>query len=567
MTRMFVANIFFFFFQAEDGIRDAQESRGLGDVYKRQVSTQSTGPRQFLMLRSLVVLLVVLLQSAVAWLNVNVPDTSPAVVVNGVATELWGSPRVHQLCDQYWTNFVVSGDGFVFNKSSVKVTTNSTISSPALYRYQDPAKIGVKLSCHETGLTFANLTFFHNTTGQSVSIFWMKDCVVYPVWYQLVDPGNVGMILIAVALVTWGGLRTENTVAQQIQQEMGDDAEISIKKAISFVVGASLSLLLIFYFLRMMSVLLTICFCFVSTIAVSMLVYSVLYPLSWGKILSGKAVTLPAWGPVTGLEATSLFVGVGCVVFWLLSGHWVANNILGSAICLYMMAVLRLPNIKVSAVLLTLLFCYDIFWVFYSKPIFGENVMVTAAKGLDLPIKLLLPRGFTTPCYTSSFTMLGLGDIALPGLLGVFTRRFDLAKPQLNGKFGYFTLFVVGYTVGMMTCFVVLFVFKAAQPALLYLVPGTLVTVVLFGFLRGELRELWDGFERTEDHPEGAVATSEAIHDGTDAEQTAIIMNESDEEVETAPMLNISDEPDPKEAKGDDDHHDIAMGSFKIVQD
>ena len=25
------------FFQAEDGIRDAQESRGLGDVYKRQI--------------------------------------------------------------------------------------------------------------------------------------------------------------------------------------------------------------------------------------------------------------------------------------------------------------------------------------------------------------------------------------------------------------------------------------------------------------------------------------------------------------------------------------------------
>eukprot|EP00658_Telonema_sp_P-2_P010335 TRINITY_DN13898_c0_g1_i4.p2 TRINITY_DN13898_c0_g1~~TRINITY_DN13898_c0_g1_i4.p2 ORF type:complete len:104 (-),score=48.53 TRINITY_DN13898_c0_g1_i4:93-404(-) len=33
---------FFFFFQAEDGIRDAQESRGLGDVYKRQVDTAAT---------------------------------------------------------------------------------------------------------------------------------------------------------------------------------------------------------------------------------------------------------------------------------------------------------------------------------------------------------------------------------------------------------------------------------------------------------------------------------------------------------------------------------------------
>eukprot|EP00658_Telonema_sp_P-2_P056621 TRINITY_DN45084_c0_g1_i1.p1 TRINITY_DN45084_c0_g1~~TRINITY_DN45084_c0_g1_i1.p1 ORF type:complete len:155 (-),score=27.75 TRINITY_DN45084_c0_g1_i1:116-580(-) len=32
MVEVFV----FFFFQAEDGIRDAQESRGLGDVYKRQ---------------------------------------------------------------------------------------------------------------------------------------------------------------------------------------------------------------------------------------------------------------------------------------------------------------------------------------------------------------------------------------------------------------------------------------------------------------------------------------------------------------------------------------------------
>ena len=32
-----VSSLLFFFFQAEDGIRDAQESRGLGDVYKRQV--------------------------------------------------------------------------------------------------------------------------------------------------------------------------------------------------------------------------------------------------------------------------------------------------------------------------------------------------------------------------------------------------------------------------------------------------------------------------------------------------------------------------------------------------
>eukprot|EP00658_Telonema_sp_P-2_P024381 TRINITY_DN19786_c0_g1_i1.p1 TRINITY_DN19786_c0_g1~~TRINITY_DN19786_c0_g1_i1.p1 ORF type:complete len:176 (-),score=25.24 TRINITY_DN19786_c0_g1_i1:167-694(-) len=38
---------FFFFFQAEDGIRDAQESRGLGDVYKRQLLTSTKRGSKF----------------------------------------------------------------------------------------------------------------------------------------------------------------------------------------------------------------------------------------------------------------------------------------------------------------------------------------------------------------------------------------------------------------------------------------------------------------------------------------------------------------------------------------
>ena len=41
--------LFFFFFQAEDGIRDLVRSRGLGDVYKRQGSaTPPTTARGFL---------------------------------------------------------------------------------------------------------------------------------------------------------------------------------------------------------------------------------------------------------------------------------------------------------------------------------------------------------------------------------------------------------------------------------------------------------------------------------------------------------------------------------------
>ena len=37
----------FFFFQAEDGIRDRSPSRGLGDVYKRQFLLGETMTRMF----------------------------------------------------------------------------------------------------------------------------------------------------------------------------------------------------------------------------------------------------------------------------------------------------------------------------------------------------------------------------------------------------------------------------------------------------------------------------------------------------------------------------------------
>ena len=39
LMRLF--RVFFFFFQAEDGIRDLVRSRGLGDVYKRQIKKRT----------------------------------------------------------------------------------------------------------------------------------------------------------------------------------------------------------------------------------------------------------------------------------------------------------------------------------------------------------------------------------------------------------------------------------------------------------------------------------------------------------------------------------------------
>ena len=67
------------------------------------------------------------------------------------------------------------------------------------------------------------------------------------------------------------------------------------------------------------------------------------------------------------------------------------NNVLGISFCVQAIESLSLGNYRNGAILLLGLFLYDIFWVFYSEGIFGDNVMVEVATNLDEPIKLLFP--------------------------------------------------------------------------------------------------------------------------------------------------------------------------------
>jgi minor histocompatibility antigen H13 len=70
--------------------------------------------------------------------------------------------------------------------------------------------------------------------------------------------------------------------------------------------------------------------------------------------------------------------------------------------------------------LLVLLFFYDIFFVF------GTDVMLTVAKGIDAPIKLQFPKDFSGT--TSKYAILGLGDIVIPGVFVSLCLRYDFLK-------------------------------------------------------------------------------------------------------------------------------------------
>lgn len=113
--------------------------------------------------------------------------------------------------------------------------------------------------------------------------------------------------------------------------------------------------------------------------------------------------------------------------------------------------------------------------------VFATPVMVTVAKGLDAPIKLLAPRPSTGT--VTDFAMLGLGDVVVPGLMVALCLRFDLAQyarrhpgkdvgPRSSFSRPYFWTGVVSYLLGLAITMSVMTYFKRAQPALLYLSPA-----------------------------------------------------------------------------------------------
>mmetsp|Transcript_73466 Transcript_73466/g.209005 ORF Transcript_73466/g.209005 Transcript_73466/m.209005 type:complete len:446 (-) Transcript_73466:211-1548(-) len=209
-------------------------------------------------------------------------------------------------------------------------------------------------------------------------------------------------------------------------------------------------------------------------------------------------------------EGTGVFLSVT----WFLvreTADWafVLQDLFGMCLCVLFLSVIRFSNMKVAALLLSMAFLYDIFFVFISPYFFSESVMVKVATGnqptadpdycekyptdsdcqsTELPMLLLLPR---IDDYTGGYTMLGLGDIVLPGLLVAFAARYDVS---IGARIPWnFLLMVAGYSVGLMMANVAVYVMEMGQPALLYLVPCTLGILTLKARREGTLHDLWNG--------------------------------------------------------------------------
>merc|ERR1719157_172251 len=175
--------------------------------------------------------------------------------------------------------------------------------------------------------------------------------------------------------------------------------------------------------------------------------------------------------------------------------------------------MIGLSGIKVGAIMLIGLFFYDVFWVFGSKSVFGSNVMVSVATGVEAPIKLMFPRELGG-CGTLKHSMLGLGDIVVPGIFIAFLAKWDAVKmgEKASTSFVYLNSVMVAYFLSLVTTVSIMLFFNAAQPALLYIVPYILVTTAGVAFSRGEVKALWQ-FEipdESEDKAEAKGAETKA---------------------------------------------------------
>ena len=212
---------------------------------------------------------------------------------------------------------------------------------------------------------------------------------------------------------------------------------------------------------------------------------------------------------ITMLDILSLVISYIMVGIYILTKSWIYNNILATLLSMNAIQMLFLGNFKNGFGMLVALFFYDIFFVF------GTDVMLTVAKSIDAPIKILFPTDWSED--PAKFSLLGLGDIVIPGIFMAMCLRYDilrslnvkavdrlaekgeagevvtmLRKASGNAPTPYFNGCVLGYIIAIIITVVVMLVFEHGQPALLYLVPGCLGSVLINALRFGELSSIWD---------------------------------------------------------------------------
>ncbi|XP_062146384.1 signal peptide peptidase-like 2 [Alnus glutinosa] len=317
----------------------------------------------------------------------------------------------------------------------------------------------------------------------------------------------VGTILCASYWSAWGA-REAAIEQEKLLKDAADEiprtkaivtsgvVDINITSAVLFVVIASCFLVILYKLMSLWFIeLLVVLFCIGGVEGLQTCLVALLS--RWFKRSGESYIKVPVFGAVSYLTLAVSPLCIAFAVVWAVyrnvSFAWIGQDILGIALIITVLQIVHVPNLKVGTVLLSCAFLYDIFWVFVSTKFFHESVMIVVARGDrsgedGIPMLLKIPRMFDP---WGGYSIIGFGDILLPGLLIAFSLRYDwLANKTLRA--GYFLWAMFAYGLGLLITYVALNLMDGhGQPALLYIVPFTLGTFLTLGKKRGDLKVLW----------------------------------------------------------------------------
>ncbi|CAF1012949.1 unnamed protein product [Adineta steineri] len=348
---------------------------------------------------------------------------------------------------------------------------------------------------------------------------------------SIIDSSHLSTFVIALVLIIYGSFRaldhdkskesisSNKFLSDSLSNDQGTNSHvIEAMHAIALPLGASLSLIIMFFFFDSLQTIFIMCTAILSTMGFAYLLTPccqlILRPCS-----DNTKISFGFMGRYTLSEIIAFSLSIALVLVWIITGHWLFMDVIATGLCISFIALVRLPNLKVSALLLLGLVIYDVFWVYFSHYIFTTNVMVrVATREAENPLttiarkfnfhrynapRLSLPGKIVFPSMQQSgrFSLLGLGDIIMPGLVLCFVLRFESRKRTNNlynndplaliNRLTYFQCSLFGYCAGLIAATISAEVFKCAQPALLFLVPFTLIPLLLIAHLKGDLNSMW----------------------------------------------------------------------------
>lgn len=333
----------------------------------------------------------------------------------------------------------------------------------------------------------------------------------------VIVPANVQMGLLTAAILFIGSHQSLklSEIDSVTGKRSGDGEAITRKDAMMFPLFGSVALLSLYICYKFvgkeyLNLLLTTYIMLAGVAAVGNTIEPLFYPIlpsQWRKkehkihfhipkllqkLSEGQTEFKHDFGKI---DILTHLVGLGLAVLFLQTKDFSVHNLFGISFSIQAIRMVSIGQFLNAFILLWGLFFYDVFWVF------GTDVMVTVALSLEAPAKIIFPQSFE-PWKQG---ILGLGDIVIPGIFVSICLRFDdylhckkmgVHHHRENIKIlysfprVYFYAVMVGYLIGLAATAFAMHWMKAAQPALLYLVPGTTLSVLFVALVRGQFKEL-----------------------------------------------------------------------------